>query len=118
MITDHKIITTDSPDPKLYTDFMDEIRFDIHARGGSFRDRNVKENHLNKRTILVSGLKRSQTTFLLSQNPDELCDRLCLMIHEKQTWNNTKRFDKEAVTLFDKLLEYECITTTQHKIKH
>ena len=41
LITEYKFNTTDSPDTKLIIDFMDEISFDIHARGKSLRDRHL-----------------------------------------------------------------------------
>ena len=41
MITDYKFSTTGSRDAKLMIDFMDEIGFDIHARGKSSRGRNL-----------------------------------------------------------------------------
>ena len=58
---------------------------------------------------------RSAGTIFLSENPSELCDRLCLIIQEKQAGNDTKRFDNQIDAIFDKLLEYKCITPTQHK---
>jgi len=38
MLTDYKFDTTDSPDAKVNIDIMDEMHFDIHARGKSLRD--------------------------------------------------------------------------------
>ena len=78
MITDYKFNTTDSPDAKLINDFTDEIHFDQHARGKNVRDKNLMKNYFNKRAILVFGLRRSETTIFLSENPNELCDKLKL----------------------------------------
>ena len=72
MINDYKFNTTDSPDAKLIIDFMDEIHFDKHARGKSVRDKNLIKKYFNKRAILASGLKRSETTIFLPENPNEL----------------------------------------------
>ena len=83
MITGYNFITTDSPDAKLIIDFMVEILFDIHAGGKYLRDKNFMKNYFNKRAILASGLKRSETIIFPSQNPNDLGDRLCLRIQEK-----------------------------------
>ena len=50
-----------------------------------------------------------------SENPIELCNRLYLLIQEKQAGNDTKKFDNEIVAIFDNLLEYKSITPKQHK---
>ena len=115
-ITDYKYNTTDPPDAKLMINFMDEIHFDIHARGKSLRDTNLIKNPVNKRGILASGFTRSEWTNLLSENHNNLCDRRCLIIQEKQAGNNTTTFDIEFVAIVDILLKYKCITPTQHKI--
>ena len=49
--------------------------------------------------------------FLLS-NPDELCDRLKLLLEEKHAGNNSHINNKENVAKVDKLLEYKCRTKT------
>ena len=63
MTTDYKLKTKDSPDPKLIIKFMDEKRFDIHARGKSLRDRNLGKNYFNKRALLASGIKNQREPF-------------------------------------------------------
>ena len=45
----------------------------------------------------TSGLKR----ILLSQNSDEFCDRLRLIIQQKLSGNDTNRLDDEIVAKFD-----------------
>ena len=113
MITDYKFNKKKSPDAKQIINFLDEMHFDIHALGRpSTRDTNVINNYYNKRAILASGL---QKVIFLSENPNELCDRLHLIIQEKQGGNDTNRFDNEIVAIVDKLLEYKSITTKQHK---
>ena len=78
------------------------------------RDRNLTENYFNKRAVLASGLKRSETAIFLSQSPNELCKRLCLINQEKQAGNDSNRFDNESIAINDKSLEYKCINATQH----
>ena len=56
----------------------------------------------------------SKTKFL-SSNPDELCNRLKLLLQEKQAGNNFDIINDEIVAIVDKLLEYKCISKKQHK---
>ena len=50
----------------------------------------------------------------LSSDPDELCNRLRLLLQEVQAGNNSDLINKEIVAIVDKLLEYKCITKKQH----
>ena len=118
LITDLKSNTTGSPDANPIVEFLVEIHFEIYARGKSLRDRNLAKNFFNKRAVLASGLKRSETVIFLSQSPNELCKRLCLINQEKQAGNDANRFDNESTAINDKLLEYKCINATQHKKNH
>ena len=81
------------------------------------RDENLIKNYFNKRAKIASGLNRSDRISFFSENPEELCDRLCLIIQEKQTESDTNIIDDEIVAIFDKLFDYKRITPTQHK-KH
>ena len=110
-ITDCKLNTTDSPDAKLIIDFMDEMHFHIHSLGKSLRDRNLIKSYFNKRNILASELR----TIFLSENLNELCDRLRLITREKQSGNDTTRFDSFISAIIDNLLEHKCNTPIQHK---
>ena len=49
MITNYIFNTTHSPDAKPIIDFMDDIRFDIYARGKSSRDRNLLMDYFIKK---------------------------------------------------------------------
>ena len=60
---------------------------------------------------MVSGI----STIFLPGNPNELCNTLNLLLQEKQVGNNSNIINDEAVAIYDKLLEYKCITTKQHK---
>ena len=62
---------------------------------------------------MVSASGVSKTIFL-SSDPNELCDRLKLLLQEKQAGNNSDIINEEIV-IIDKLLEYKCITKKQHK---
>ena len=58
---------------------------------------------------MVSASGVSKTIFLLS-DPNELCDRLRLLLQKKHGCNNSNLIDEEIVAIIDKLLEYKCIS--------
>ena len=49
-ITAHKYSTKDSTNAKLISNFMDESYFYFHARGKSWRDRNLIKDHFKKKS--------------------------------------------------------------------
>ena len=61
---------------------------------------------------MASGV--SKTKFL-SSDPDELCDRLKLILQEKHAGNISDIINQEIVAIVDKLLEYKCISKKQQK---
>ena len=63
---------------------------------------------------MVSASGVSKTIFL-SSDPDELCERLKLLLQEKHAGNNSDIINQEIVAIVDKLLEYNCITKKQHE---
>ena len=65
---------------------------------------------LKSPAIMASGV----TTIILSEYPNELCDRLKLLLQEKETGNNSDVMNKETVAIVDKLSEYKCVTKKQH----
>ena len=69
---------------------------------------------LNQPPTTGSGFTK---TIILSSNPDELCNRLRLLLQEKHAGNNSDIINDEIIAVVDKLLEYECITKKQHKQK-
>ena len=99
-------------DKKLMYDFAKEMHFDErHVGNKSNRDRTLI--NLNKSpAIMASGVSKS---IFLSSDPNELCDRLKLLLQEKQAGNNFDIINKEIVAIVDKLLEYKCISMKQHK---
>ena len=98
-------------DKKLMYDFAKEMHFDQNAVGNkSIRDRKLIKL-LKSPRIVASGV----TTIFLSENADELCDRLKLLLQEKHAGNNSDIIDQEIVAIIDKLLGYKCITKKQHK---
>ena len=67
---------------------------------------------LKSPAILASGISK---TIFLSSDPNELCDRLKLLLQEDHAGNNSDIINDEIVAIFDKLLEYKCISKKQHK---
>ena len=95
-------------------DFAKEMKFDLKATGNkSIRDRKLIKL-LNSPGLMVSASGISKTIFLLS-DPNELCDRLKLLLQEKKAGNNSDIINDEIVVINDKLSEYKCINKKQHK---
>ena len=101
-------------DKKLLYDFAKEMHFYQKAVGKkSTRDRTLIKL-LKSPGLRVSASGISKTIFL-SSDPDELCDRLKLLLQEKHAGNNSDIINDEIVAIVDKLLEYKCISKKQHK---
>ena len=99
-------------DKKLMYDFAKEMHFDLKAVGNkSTRDKTLIKL-LKSPAILASGISK---TIFLSSDPDELCDRLKLLIQEKHAGINSDIINDEIVAIVDKLLEDKCISKKQHK---
>ena len=77
------------------------------------RDRTLTKL-VKSRGLMLSASGISNTKFL-SSNPDELCNRLKLLIQGKQAGNNLVIIIEEMAAIIDKLLEYKSMTPTQHK---
>ena len=76
-------------DKKLMYDFAKEMNFDLKAQGNkSTRDRTLIKL-LKSPGLMVSAPGVSKTIFL-SSDPDELCNRLKLLLQEKQAGNNSE----------------------------
>ena len=98
-------------DKKIMYDFAKEMNFDMRAQGNkSTRDRTLIKL-LKSPAVMATGV----TTIFLSENPDELCNRLKLLLQEKPAGNNSDIINQEIVTIVDKLLEYKCISKKEHK---
>ena len=103
-------------DKKLMYDFAKEMHFDEkHVGNKSTRDRTLI-NLVKSPGLMVSASGVSKTIFS-SSDPDELCNRLKLLLQEKLAGNNSDKINDEIVAIVDKLLEYKCISKKQHKQK-
>ena len=95
-------------------DFAKEMNFDQKAIGKkSTRDKTLIKL-LKSPGLMVSASGISKTIFL-SSDPDELCDRLKLLLQEKHAGNISNIINEEIVAIVDKLFEYKCISKKQHE---
>ena len=94
-------------DKKLKCDFAKQMSFDLKAQGSkSTRDRTFIKL-LKSPATMASGF----STIFLSSDLDQLCNRLKLLLQEKQARNNTDIIiEEKIVVIVDKLLEYKCLS--------
>ena len=116
MITnkDYNVDHASLADKKLMYDFAKEMHFDLKAQGRKpTRDKTLIK--LLKSSGLMLSASSVSKTIIISSDPNELCDRLRLLLQEKHAGNNSDIINQEIVAIVDKLLEYKCITKKQHK---
>ena len=95
-------------------DFAKEMHFDLKNVGKkSTRDRTLID--LLKSPGLIVSASGVLKTIFLSSDPNELCERLKLLLQEKYAGNNSDIINEEIVAIIDNLLEYKCINKKQHK---
>ena len=101
-------------DKNLIYDFAKGMNFDLKAQGNkSTRDRTLIKL-LKSPGLMVSASGISKPRFS-SSDPDELCDRLKILLQEKHGGNNSDMINDEIVAIVNKLLEYKCLSKKQHK---
>ena len=95
-------------------DFAKEMHFDVRGAGNkSNRHRTLIKLHKTPGlTVSSSGVSKTK---LISSDPNELCDRLKILLQEKQAGKISHLINEENVAIVDKLLEYKCISKKQHK---
>ena len=114
VITNYKFNADHSSpqDKKLIYEFAKEMKYDTKSTGRPNTRHESMIRLLDKPAIMASGMSK---TIILSSDPNELCDRLRLLLQEKHGGNNSNLIDEEIVAIVDKLLEDKCITKKQHK---
>ena len=101
-------------DKKLLYDFAKDLNAEVKAQGKkSNRDRTLIKL-LKSQSLMISASRISNTIFL-SSDPNELCNRINLLLQEKQAGNNSEITNDEIVAIVDKLLEDQCISKKEHK---
>ena len=100
------------------SDFAIEMFFDEKAPSKKSTKTIFLKRLLKPLGILVSasGVSSSHKRRFSPSDPNESCDRLKILLQEKQAGNNGKIIDEGNVAKVDKLLEYNCIYTKQHKL--
>ena len=114
VITNYKFNVDHSnpQDKKLIYQFAKEMKYDIKSTGRPSVRHNSMVRLLDQPAIMASGFSK---TITLSSDPNELCNRLKLLLQEKQAGNNSDIINDEIVAIVDKLLEYKCMSKKQHK---
>ena len=114
VITDYKfnVDLSNKQNRQIIYEFGKEMKYKLKDKGRPSIRHNSMIRLLNQTPITASGFTK---TIILSSNPDELCNRLRLILQEKHAGNNSDIINKESVAIVDKLLEYKCISKKQHK---
>ena len=114
LITDYKFNADHSSpqDKKLVYEFAKEMNYDTKSIGRPGVRHNSIVKILYSPAIMASG---TSNIIILSSNPDEICNRLKLLLQEKHAGNNSDLINQEIFSIVDKLLEYKCISKKEHK---
>ena len=114
VITNYKfnVDRSNQQDRKINYEFAKEMNYDTKSTGRPSIRHESTIRLLDQPAIMASGISK---TIILSFDPNELCDRLKLLLQEKHAGNNSDIINEEIVVIIDKLLEYNCITKKQHK---
>ena len=82
---------------KLIYDFAKGMNLDLKAQGNkSARDRTLLKL-LKSRALMASGV----TAIFLSENPGDLCNRLSILLQEKNAGNNSNLIHEEIFAIVD-----------------
>ena len=114
VITDYKfnVDHSNKQNRQLIYEFGKEMKYKLKNKGTPSIRHNSMIRLLIQPPITASGFTK---TITLSSDPNELCDRLKLLLQEKHGGNNSNLIDEENVAIIDKLLEYKCLSKKQHK---
>ena len=114
VITNYKfnVDHSNQQDRKIIYEFAKEMNYDTKSTGRPSVRHESMIRLLDQPAIMASGISK---TIILSSDPNELCDRLKLLLQKKHGGNNSNLIDEEIVAIIDKLLEYKCISKKQHK---
>ena len=77
--------------------------------GSGLNDESYRE------TSRSSTRSSTQQYIFLPSDPDELVDQLKLLYFEKVGGNDNPQLNENIIAIIDKLLEYECISPSQHQ---
>ena len=88
------------------------MNYDTKSTGRPSVRHNSMIRLLDQPAIMATGISK---TIFLSSDANELCERLKLLLQEKNAGNNSDIINDENVAIVDKLLEYKCITKKQQR---
>ena len=77
--------------------------------------REATQSYANGEYSRSSTQSSTQQYIFLPSDPDELVDQLKLLYFEKVGGNDNPQLNEEIIAIVDKLLEYECISPSQHQ---
>ena len=102
LITNHKFNADDSSpqDKKVIYEFEKEMNYDTKSTGRPSTRHTSIIKILESPAIMASGISK---TIILSSDPNEICDRLKLLLQEKHAGNNSDIINDEIVSIVDKL---------------
>ena len=114
VITDYKfnVDHSNKQNRQIIYEFGKEMKYKLKNKGRPSIRHNSMIRLLNQSPIKASGLSK---TIILSSDPNELCERLKILLQEKHAGNNSDLINDEIAAIIDKLLEYKCISRKQHK---
>ena len=98
-------------DKKLLYNFAKEMYFDERTPGNKNSRNGSLIRLLKPHAIMASG----KSTIFSPRNPSELCNRIKLLLKEKQDGKISTINDEESIAIADEFLEYKCISTKEHK---
>ena len=99
-------------DKKLIAEFAREMNYDTKSIGRPSPRYSSFMKILISPAIMAFGISK---TIILSSDPNEFCDRIKLLLHEKHGGNNSNFIDEEIVAIADKVFENKCKSKQQHK---
>ena len=80
-------------------EFAKEMHFDVRDIGRKFTRDSTLKKLLKSPAIMALGISK---IVLLSSDLDELCDRLKLLLQEKQAGKNSDIINEEIIAIVDK----------------
>ena len=84
---------------------------DVKAPG----NKSDKDRSVLRLLEFLADMASEIASIFLSSDPKELCDGLILILQEKKAGKISDMINEEINAIADKLLEYKCISTKQHK---
>ena len=95
--------------------FLKKMYFDKKILGNKSIGNEPHRRLLKSLDIMAGSLKEPNTRWLSSKH-NKLCDRLKLLLQEKQAGNNSDKYIEEMIAIVVKLLEHKCISTKQQTL--